>query len=403
MDFHGEDVDAVGEERGIDGEGGHRHAVISGIQREGRGRHDAGRHVEAAQLNAVEVNDRTVIAFDVQVDAGEAGGVADDERPAEIRGDVFGSIAGTKDVGGGRWTSVGIPITQRRRTAGPSAVVEVRRDPRRALVRIVIKIFPDGTIGHERPRHADVHRLRGEARARVRASDRRESMRAAGEVRPHPAERGKVALGELHAIHEKLDGGDRTCREIAPRRDRDSGAVQIHRVLERREQSDADVLHEHVGRRRFHRAAEAVNGRDVDGVGTSRDVFSQRAERRSVVRGKEDRGRERAAAVVKLHLRRRRIREIRGEGDGNWDRLADRKNHSVRHGDVESAHALDVELDVARGRSAEASPRTETIHHDPIGRAGDSIERDLAPLVALEVVIARHDGQPVLDFARPDT
>ena len=330
MHFHGEDIHAIDEQRWIHGKGGNCRTVIPGVLRQGRRRHGASRHVEPGQFGAVKVDHCAVVALDVQVYARKTGGVAGDDRLPVIRRDEFGSVTGAEGIRGRRRTTTGITVAQRRRATRPRRIIEARRHPCRALIGTVIEIFPDRAVRHEGGRYADVHRLRRVTCAVLRNAYCRKPMRTAHDLRPRSAVGRRVALRELHAVHEELHLRDRAARQIAPGRDSDGSAVQIHRVLERREQSHADVLHEHAGRRRFHRITEAVDGRDIDGVRSRRNILSHRTERLRVVRGEKNRRGEWTSSTVKIHARGRRIGEIWGESNRNRDWFAGSEDHSVR-------------------------------------------------------------------------
>ena len=149
MHFDGNDVGAEDECAGADvGEGEKSRAIVGGTRRgEGRTGDGTGWHVVTQDLGAVEIDDDAVVALDAQVQRGDEGGVGDDERAAEIRGDVFARRVRTEAHA---CDDPGIGIAQRSAAAEPRVVIEGQALPvLRAEIHAGIEVFPGRQSGDE--------------------------------------------------------------------------------------------------------------------------------------------------------------------------------------------------------------------------------------------------------------
>src|SRR5262249_28970572 len=69
-------------------------------------------------------------------------------------------------------------------------------------------------------------------------------------------------------------------------------------------------------------------------------------------------------------------------------------HHAVGEAQFQTAHAFDVQHDVAHGGpSTRAATGAETVHIDVVNGARDRVKHDPAPGVALEIVVLRDRGQ----------
>src|SRR5262249_24092592 len=148
MDLDGDDVVAGDERAGVEREG--EESRLVGVDDRAGGKRGAvdgsRRHVAAADLHAVDVDDRAVVAFQVQRQVRGLGGAGDIERAAEIGRDglVVRVWAGV-DHGG----LVAVAVSQLGRAGLPGAVVEAETRPVRGGRRTRVEVRPDGAGGDQ--------------------------------------------------------------------------------------------------------------------------------------------------------------------------------------------------------------------------------------------------------------
>ncbi len=132
----------AGDERGRGERGREERRLVGHAQRnrrERRVRDGARRHVVAADLGAVQVDDRAVVAKEPQRERGVVRRARDGERAAEIRRDVL--RARVRSVRDDR-RLVSVAVAELRGARRPERVVEGGRAPRGSLVRSVVLVLP---------------------------------------------------------------------------------------------------------------------------------------------------------------------------------------------------------------------------------------------------------------------
>ena len=176
----GDHVVAVDERARGDGEGEQEGLVRAGHGGRGRRRVDdrGDRHVRAHDLVAVEVDDRAVVALELELERGDRPDVAHREDPAEVGGDVVAGGAGRRAraaVHDGGFAAVA--IAELGRALRPAAVGEGRRAPGGALVAAVVEVAPGRAQRDQEVAHVlgQRRRRRGE---RPQAEDHRDHERA---------------------------------------------------------------------------------------------------------------------------------------------------------------------------------------------------------------------------------
>ena len=199
----GDHVVAVDERARGDGEGEQEGLVRAGHGGRGRRRvEDRGdRHVRARDLVAVEVDDRAVVALELELERGDRPDVAHREDPAEVGGDVVAGGAGRRAraaVHDGGFAAVA--IAELGRALRPAAVGEGRRAPGSALVAAVVEVAPGRAQRDQEVAHAlgQRRRRRGE---RPQAEDPRDHDRADGRT-----------TSNLHGASPWAEAGDTLAR-----------------------------------------------------------------------------------------------------------------------------------------------------------------------------------------------
>ena len=254
--------------------------VGAGLRRERPVVDGARRHVAAKHLDAVQVDDRAVVAQQAQRQSREAARVRDHERVAKIAGDEL--------VGGGRTVAddgrlVAVAVAELRRPHLPAGVSEARSPPRRPLVAAVVLVTPDRAARDQRRRsgglgHGDSRQLGVEAEVGARG--------------PRLVHFDRHHVG---AVHQQ--------RRVLPRVDGDLEQARLIGRRVRRQRGGADGARRHV-------AAKHLDAVEVD----DRAVVPQQAQRQHrVVAGVRDR--ERATKVG------RRVLGVRGRTVADHRRL----------------------------------------------------------------------------------
>ena len=161
MDLHGKNVHSLAQQPRAEERGKCRATIIIGRGRCQRAvSNGAARHVEAAHFRSIQVNHRAVVTLQVHQDCHELRHVVGNKRLPIIRGYKLVRCIRTKGIGRQRLPSIGISVAQRRWSARPQTVVEIRPNPTGALIAAVIQILPDRVGRHQCLRHRNVHRLR---------------------------------------------------------------------------------------------------------------------------------------------------------------------------------------------------------------------------------------------------
>ena len=136
--------------------------------------HHPGDHIAADDFSPIEVNDYTIIPLVIDQEIGICCSVSHNKALPEISGDklVAGVWAETERCER-EFDAVDVAIAERSRAARPRAVVEIRRNPARALVRAVVQVLPNRVRADDNGIHTDVHRLRTVKVAGIRLAARR--------------------------------------------------------------------------------------------------------------------------------------------------------------------------------------------------------------------------------------
>src|SRR6185503_13341509 len=160
VDFNGDDVGAVDQQVRTDIRRVERRRFVrpgGDGARVGGVSYRARRHVAAEDLDAVQIDNRTVVAQHAQAQAGECSPVGHGKRAAKVRRDK--TIRGRAAVDNGGL--IAVAKTKLRQAERPSSVVESPRAPGSALIRAIIEVLPFRTGGDEQLLQVDRYSGRG--------------------------------------------------------------------------------------------------------------------------------------------------------------------------------------------------------------------------------------------------
>ena len=116
-----------------------------------------GRHVAPKYLDAVQINDDSIVALHADHELCEVRWRGRDEGSTIISGDVFVDRVRAEAVGRAGKDAIGVSITKHGGTARPTRVVEAIAPPGGAEVHAPIVILPDLACGNERDRWAGAY------------------------------------------------------------------------------------------------------------------------------------------------------------------------------------------------------------------------------------------------------
>ena len=262
VNFHGEKVRAVDEQRGIYVG---RNPVQAVIRRRHCGQRVEGRRpgaqVVALNLRAVQIHHDAVVALHAALQAEITKRVREHKRAAEISRDVF--VRAVRAEAHDR-RLIAVPVAELRRTVAPGVVGKSHVRPRGAEVGAFVVKPPHGASGKRCCRHRlenhHGHR-RGNADAKIIvARPRRERVGAGGGVAPrHGIGRVRVRA-EADAVGEKLDVRHRAVHVDRVGVDGQIGRRNERRVWRGRGDGDAGRGVEEIGAARRVARGEPVRG-----------------------------------------------------------------------------------------------------------------------------------------------
>ncbi|OQB79285.1 MAG: hypothetical protein BWX88_04885 [Planctomycetes bacterium ADurb.Bin126] len=256
VDLDGQHVGAVDQEGLVDVEGPVRRLVRSSLADGGQRRvvDRSGGHVGTGDLDAVQIDDRAVVAKEPQGECRHACGIVDVERLAEVGGDeLVVRIAPVADGGG----LVAVAVAQLPRALGPGGVVESRGPPGRPLVAAVVEVAPGRAGGQERLRTRAV--LAERPRAGLGLPDGRPAVyqdRAGGCGVGGAADGSQGVGGGGIAVDDRQGAGDgEVARDLVQHGGAAVGHERLHHVQRRLRDPRAQQPVRHLGKlgRREHR------------------------------------------------------------------------------------------------------------------------------------------------------